>query len=154
MQTFLPYANFYESANCLDKKRCWKQVVETAQIIKILEEATDEIAWSKHPAIKMWVGHIDCLKMYFNTFLEVCIEKHGIKTKYNYYQFSEEQVENISEPWWLGKKKFHRAMRARLIDKFPEFYEPIFPEEDKGYNDGKYFWPDMETQTFKVIESK
>lgn len=28
MQTFLPFPDFLESAKALDKKRCWKQVVE------------------------------------------------------------------------------------------------------------------------------
>ena len=35
MQTFLPYPDFQRSAAVLDKKRCWKQVVETKQIINV-----------------------------------------------------------------------------------------------------------------------
>ena len=66
MQTFLPYENFLESAKVLDKKRCWKQVVEANQIIEA-------------------------------------------------------------------------------------FYLPKFPG-DKGFNNGKYFWPLMDgSNTFKII---
>jgi len=53
-------------------------------------------------------------------------------------------------PWWLGMEEFHRAMRARLIEKDRDFYLPKFPN-DEGYNDGKYWWPMMETKTFRTI---
>lgn len=41
MQTFLPYADFQKSANILDKKRCWKQVVETTQILNLLNHRSN-----------------------------------------------------------------------------------------------------------------
>ena len=67
----------------------------------------------------------------------------------NYNLFTIDESKLVS-PWWMGNENFHRAMRSRLIDKFPEFYEPKFPG-DKGFNDGKYLWPVMETKTFRVI---
>lgn len=146
MQTFLPYQNFLDSAESLDKKRCWKQVVETKQIINVLEGKST--AWQNHPAVKMWEGHTFWLRDYFNAFLKVCIEKHKINTKYDYFHQDLEPQDSL--PWWLGKKKFHRAMRARLIEKDETFYLPKFPE-DKLFNDGKYFWPVMETKTFRII---
>ncbi len=51
MQTFLPYESFDESTMVLDKKRCWKQVVEAAQIIDVLEGR--RTGWANHPAVKM-----------------------------------------------------------------------------------------------------
>lgn len=168
MQTFLPYPDFLKSAKVLDKKRCWKQVVEAKQIINILEkkqflldnenpdfakQALKTISWGNHPAVKMWEGHIDSLQYYFNCFLDVCLIKHKIKTSYlpfdpsMDYLLGNDENENI---WWMGNKNFHRAMRARLIEKDREFYLPLFPE-DEGFNNGKYFWPDMGTKTFKVI---
>ena len=47
-------------------------------------------------------------------------------------------------------ENFHRAMRARLIEKDRNFYLPLFPEDD-GFNNSKYFWPVMETKTFRII---
>jgi hypothetical protein len=157
MQTFLPYPNFNKSAEALDKKRCWKQVVETAQIINILEAIVNTppqglnktIAWRNHPAVQMWIGHTVVLKNYFNAFLEVCIEKHEINTKYTFMDDSD--IRDAEKPWWLGNEDFHRAMRARLIEKDEAFYLPLFPN-DKGFNNSKYFWPVMDdTKTFKII---
>ena len=149
MQTFLPYTNFVKSAEVLDKKRCWKQVVEASQIISVLEKGCTG-AYSNHPAVRMWKGHTDTLKSYFNVFLYVCIHKYSINTKYSF-------ISNINTfrathvfPWWLGNEDFHRAMRARLIEKDREFYLPLFPN-DEGYNDGKYWLPVMETKTFRII---
>lgn len=150
MQTFLPYADFMQSAKILDKRRCWKQVVEAKQIIDILEGKTT--AWQNHPAVKMWVGHTDALKEYFDAFLMVCVNQHKINTKYVALtqDYTQNDFDNIIYPWWLGNEDFHRAMRARLIEKDESFYLPLFPK-DKGFNNGKYFWPDMETKTFKTI---
>jgi hypothetical protein len=146
MQTFLPYADFIKSAKVLDKKRCWKQVVEAKQIIEILEGKSSK--WENHPAVKMWEGHTLALKMYFDEFLWQCIHIHGINTKYDYLTNNIEFV--ILKPWWLGNEDFHRAMRSRLIEKDREFYLSLFTN-DEGFNGGKYFWPVMETKTFRTI---
>ncbi|MFA5934936.1 MAG: MSMEG_6728 family protein [Candidatus Paceibacterota bacterium] len=146
MQTFLPYTDFTESAKVLDKKRCWKQVVEAHQIINCLESGLI-IGWKNHPAVKMWEGHTDVLKAYFNIFLYVCIHKYSINTKYSFISNMNTFTATHVLPWWLGNKNFHRAMRARLIEKDREFYLPLFPN-DEGYNDGKYWWPVMETKNF------
>lgn len=151
MQTFLPYKSFYKSAMALDKKRCWKQVVETSQIIDVLDGR--KTGWENHPAVKMWVGHTDSLKAYFNVFLKICKNKHGINTKYTFITDMNVFRAINDKPWWLGKIKFHKAMRARLIEKDKEFYLPKFPK-DNGFNSGLYFWPDMETKTFKIIKPK
>lgn len=164
MQTFLPYPDFLESAKVLDKKRCWKQVVETAQIISILSHLSecknDKVTWGHHPAVKMWEGHLPALKDYFNMFLFVCKTKHNINTKYEPIALQEGDLFGkiggsvldlqYFTPWWLGNEDFHRAMRARLIEKDRDFYLPLFPN-DEGFNNGRYFWPDMKTKTFKII---
>ena len=155
MQTFLPYEDFDKSAKVLDKKRCWKQVVEVAQIIDVLEGR--KTGWANHPAVKMWVGHTEALKYYFNCFLHVAVHEHGVNTKYEPFEIDgsilwDGQLEYMpgAWPWWLGKDKFHRAMRARLLEKDRDEYLIIF-SEDEGYNNGKYWWPVMETKTFRRI---
>lgn len=156
MQTFLPYPSFTQSAHVLDKKRGWKQVVETAQIINVLEGK--KTAWINHPAVKMWVGYENALKLYFNDFLYVTQYKHNINTKYKTFDLEIVQDEKHpwmfspkpEMPWWIGDVNFHRGMRARLIEKDRNFYLPLFPE-DEGFNDGKYFWPVMEDKTFRII---
>lgn len=148
MQTFLPFENLKESAMCLDKKRCWKQVVEARQIIDVLEGK--KVGWANHPAVKMWYNYEKYLKLYFDVFLEVCKTKHRINTKYISYGMYGRTFDASDVPWWFGKKKFHRSHRARLIEKDRDFYLPLFPN-DEGYNYGKYWWPDMKTKTFKTI---
>ena len=156
MQTFLPYSAFLKSAQVLDKKRCWKQVVEAKQILDCLERVHSSNvynnpmgkSWYNHPAVRMWEGHIIALKEYFNAFLWVSKYEHKINTKYTTLE-TYEGTEKY--PWWLGNENFHRAMRARLIEKDENFYYGLFID-DKGFNNGKYFWPVMDgSNTFKII---
>jgi len=146
VQTFLPYPDFKQSAQVLDKKRCWKQCVEAKQIFNVLEGNTQ--AWKNHPAVKMWVGYTELLKSYYNIFLHQSKEIHNVRTNMLYFDLDE--VNHLKFPWWLGNENFHRAMRGRLIEKDRNFYLPLFMD-DEGYNNGKYFWPVMENQTFRII---
>lgn len=143
MQTFLPYPNYIRSVQQLDMKRLGKQRIEAMQIVNILEGRTT--AWQNHPAIKMWVGYTNSLKYYTNCCIDEWV-KRGYKNTMIKYDVDHQNT----DPWWIGDKNFHRAMRARLIEKNENFYGPKFPR-DKGFNDGKYFWPVNETKTFRII---
>jgi hypothetical protein len=146
MQTFLPYSDFRQSVQALDNKRLGKQRVECFQIINILEGKNNSNAWVNHPAIKMWEGYTYALQYYYNC----CIDewkRRGFKNTMNKYSIRYK----YDNPWWVGYKDFHRAMRAKLIEKNEEFYLPIFGEIDKGFNNSKYLWPVNETNTFRMI---
>lgn len=157
MQTFLPYSDFHMSANVLDKKRQFKQVVEAKQILCILRADNLPLSWQEsksyikqpwvnHPAVKMWEHHTELLKQYYNIFLQVARNKHNIKTSMPVLE-----AEFVHErPWWLGVEDFHRAIRSRLIVKDFEFYSNLFPR-DNGFNDGKYLWPEAEKNKFRII---
>src|SRR3954466_3844611 len=54
MQTFLPVADFAESARLLDSPRLGKQRVETLQILRAIE--LPDYGWANHPAVLMWRG--------------------------------------------------------------------------------------------------
>ncbi len=166
MMTFLPYSDFKKCAEVLDKRRCWKQVVEASQIIDCLEGK--KVGWKNHPAVKMWVGYENLLKHYYNVFLYHSLKVHKINTQMwykdcpysygvrsqdfgDYFTINDFSSWERSKPFWMGQEPFHRAMRARLIEKDPEFYGPKFLDKDKGYNDSKYWWPVMEDQTFRII---
>lgn len=143
MQTFLPYSDFDKTASVLDYRRLGKQRCEAHQILKTIENKT---GWIRHPAVKMWFGYEEMLKLYFNTMV-----KHWVGRHYkNNYPLFEIDKSKLIVPWWLGNENFHRAMRSRLIEKNSDFYLSKFPE-DKGFNGGKYFWPVNETRTFKII---
>jgi hypothetical protein len=178
MQTFIPFPDFKKSAEVLDKKRCWKQVVEAKQIIACLE-GTSNVGWKNHSAVKMWVGYEDLLKHYYNVFLFNCLHEHKINTKLFYIDSKytttigsdknscgikdsvfltlEENKKFYNKenklPFWLYNENFHRSHRSRLIEKDRDYYLNKFPE-DENYNDGLYWWPNMENNTFKLIIPK
>lgn len=52
VQTFLPYPDFAQSAQCLDRQRLGKQRVEVLQLLKALKGESK--GWKNHPAAKMW----------------------------------------------------------------------------------------------------
>src|SRR3712207_6920370 len=54
MQTFLPVADFDESARLLDSPRLGKQRVETLQVLRALE--LPDYGWVSHPVVRMWRG--------------------------------------------------------------------------------------------------
>jgi len=147
MQTFLPWPDYEKSAKSLDYRRLGKQRVECKQIINILDGTTPEAKWRNHPAVKMWAGYLEALKEYANAMI-VEWKARGYNNTMELYTIDESANQ---KPWWFGNEDFHRAMRARLIEKLPEFYLEKYEEKDKGFNDSKYWWPVNETKTFRMI---
>jgi len=162
MQTFLPFENYEKSAACLDKRRCWKQVVETAQILDILlnrkvkppkynkDGSIRKRGHANHPAVLMWKGYENALKLYFNTFLEYCINVHHINTKY----IPEVIDGEVVYPWWHGKYEFHKSHQNRLYQKayWDESKELMTNLNREGIfeknidMEADYYWP-MESAT-------
>lgn len=144
MQTFLPYPDFKDSAECLDKKRCWKQVLETSQILKCLKltrEGSTTHGWRNHPAVLMWKNYESALVDYYNAFWEVSVNKW--KVKVNKLQ----KMEKISFPGclglpiWFGYDRIHSSHRGRLLAKDFEYYSQFgWKEKPISESDG-YFWP-------------
>ena len=137
MQTFLPYADFDKSAQCLDRQRLGKQRVETLQILKSLSLGG---GWSNHPAVKMWRGHERLLLEYG---LAVCREWRGRGYKDT---CAEKMIAMASEmgagwgnsvPRWLGNARFHQSHQSNLIRKNPDHYRPYFGDVP----DLDYVWP-------------
>src|SRR4051812_49490635 len=62
MQTFVPVADFEDSARLLDSPRLGKQRVETLQILRALE--LPDYGWASHPAVRMWRGRTPALAAY------------------------------------------------------------------------------------------
>src|SRR3712207_9150407 len=62
MQTFLPVADFEESARLLDSPRLGKQRVETLQVLRALE--LPDYGWASHPVAHMWRGRTSGLVAY------------------------------------------------------------------------------------------
>lgn len=156
MQTFLPYRSFWQSASVLDKKRCWKQVIEAKQILcNICEDIPENWKQShdyinktrkNHPAVKMWVGYEEELKYYYNIFLDRCLYFWGINTK---LKFLDRGIcDYMNNIWWLTED-FCKSHRAMLFQKNPEYYS-LFKEYD-GFNNNQYLWVNIENKTYYTI---
>jgi hypothetical protein len=133
MQTFLPYANLSKSLKSLDSKRLGKQRVEAHQILNILLERTKTKGWRNHPAVKMWKGHTNVLKLYFNKSVKLWISKG-----YRNNMKLETIKGKIIFPPWFGNKKFHASHRSNLLRKDKEFYSKFGWKEKDNLD---YVWP-------------
>ena len=133
MQTFLPFPNFYKSLNCLDYKRLGKQRPEAYIILKNITGNPDR--WINHPAVRMWMGYPDALKLYLNMSIKLWIERGYKNTmKFQNPDFSSK----IELPPWFGDDRFHRAHRQALLFKDYNYYKKIFPDDEPKI---QYFWP-------------
>lgn len=142
MQTFLPYKSFIETAKCLDNKRLGKQRSEAKTILNILEGKAKlnrygKVSWINHPAVKMWVGYEDCLKLYLNFIIEEW-ENRGFK---NNMDKEEIDILEVKCPQWLGNEKFHDSHKSKLLEKDIKFYNKYGWEVKIGL---PYLWPTKE----------
>jgi len=145
MQTFLPYKEFYLSAQCLDMKRLGKQRVEAYQILKSIFDP--EYGFRNHPAKKMWENYPLALEVYAKA---ICIEwvKRGYKdtmfNKINDFMFNlfEHGIlksgNSIIYPPWLGSEDFHLSHKSNLLRKNPDHYKKFWPDIDDNL---PYVWP-------------
>ena len=149
MQTFLPVADFDESARLLDSPRLGKQRVETLQVLRALE--LPDYGWASHPVVTMWRGRTAGLVGYGRAMVREW-RRRGFAdtTDAQIAEFApsaagRSQAELAAAgllPSWVGDEALHRSHRSNLIAKDPEFYRGRFtdlfgPEPD----DLPYVWP-------------
>lgn len=136
MQTFLPYPSFTKSAAALDRQRLGKQRVEVLQIVRALRG--ESRGWTNHPATHMWRNHVTALIDYG---LAICDEwtrrgyRDGVAAKLRDYRMSDLTCNGL--PPWLGDEAFHAAHRAKLVEKDPAHYAPLFGDLPPS----EYVWP-------------
>jgi hypothetical protein len=130
MQTFLPYADFDKSVHCLDRQRLGKQRVEAMQILNTLASGS---RWANHPAVLMWRGYENALRLYMNK----CIQE-WIRRGYNNTMQIVEVTEPVEMPPWFGNEEFHASHRSNLLRKDAEWYGQFgWGETDQL----PYVWP-------------
>lgn len=134
MQTFLPYSSFEETAAILDYRRLGKQRVEGWQIINIITQPDYAGSWVHHPAVKMWRGYENALKLYVNVMIAEWVRR-GYHNTLPYY---DREAEEIIFPWWLGDPAFHDSHKSNLLRKFPEYYRQFHWNVP---DDLPYVWP-------------
>ena len=149
MQTFLPVADFADSARLLDSPRLGKQRVETLQILRAIE--LPDYGWANHPAVLMWRGRTPALVAYGLAMARSWQERgFADSTAGQIGEFAPEIVglpqEELAEagllPSWLGDEALHRSHRSNLLAKDPAFYRPRFAERfGTEPDDLPYVWP-------------
>jgi len=140
MQTFLPYANFEDSARVLDYRRLGKQRVEAMQIYQILAGGKKESGWVNHPAVRMWNMQWITLAKYYNAIVKEWIGR-GFK---NNMPLLMELDEPFWEPLWLGDEEVHSSHRAVLLGKDYTWYSQFgWKEKPAVKTNGRwpYKWP-------------
>ena len=149
MQTFLPVADFAESARLLDSPRLGKQRVETLQILRALE--LPDYGWASHPVVLMWRGRTPALVAYGVAMARIWRERgFADSTEAQIGEFAP-QVVGVPQdelaaagllPSWLGDEALHRSHRSNLIAKEPDFYRSRFAERfGPEPDDLPYVWP-------------
>lgn len=148
MQTFLPHADFEQSAGVLDHKRLGKQRVEVIQILRALTRPG--YGWAHHPAVLMWRGYEEALGRYGLSCAEAWLElgfddtcaatiAADLRTIGVDLVRTQDELARVGAlPGWLGDEELHRSYRAALLRKDPGWYGPRFPGTSE---DLPFRWP-------------
>ena len=150
MQTFLPVADFDESARLLDSPRLGKQRVETLQVLRALE--LPDYGWVSHPVVRMWRGRTAALVVYGRAMVrEWRARGFADTTDTLIAEFAPELAEASQDdlaaagllPTWIGNEEIHRSHRSNLLAKDAGFYRAAFAERFPGEPDDlPYVWPE------------
>lgn len=141
MQTFLPYADYKQSAKVLDMKRLGKQRVEVLQLLNSIEAIDKGLpikGWKNHPCRKMWQNHKNALVEYG---LAICEEwkSRGYKdTCWEKIHSRWDYTKSNNAPSFVGNEEFHLSHKSMLKQKKPEHYNVIWPDVP---NNIEYIWP-------------
>lgn len=149
MQTFLPYADFAESARVLDMKRLGKQRVEVLQLLNSLYRV-DYKGWKNHPCREMWRDNPQALVHYG---LAICKEwvSRGYKdTCYDKINAYNSNSPTWGMPNWFGRDDIHLSHKSRLIQKSPDHYRPLWPDVPDNL---EYVWPVANPPISKSIKA-
>ncbi|MGY1751834.1 MSMEG_6728 family protein [Blastococcus sp. SYSU D01042] len=145
MQTFLPVADFTESARLLDNPRLGKQRVECLQVLRALE--LPDYGWANHPVVTMWRGRTAGLVVYSLAMVRVWRERGFADTTETLIsEFAPDAAAMTQQeaaaagllPSWVGDEELHLSHRSNLLAKDPEFYRSRFPGDP---DDLPYKWP-------------
>ena len=150
MQTFLPVADFADSARLLDSPRLGKQRVETLQILRAIE--LPDYGWANHPAVLMWRGRTPALVAYGLAMARVWQERgfadstatpdRGVRARTSSACRRTSWPRPVCCPSWLGDEELHRSHRSNLIAKDPAFYRRRFADRFGAEPDDlPYVWP-------------
>ena len=129
MQTFLPYENFADCAECLDYRRLGKQRVEAWQILQACEGLTK--AWSTVPITLAWKGYEAALARYGKAMCDEWMKRgfrDNMRIRFAGYVGTPTMPRVLEDPPWVSCEAIHRQYKEVLITKNREVYGEIWPE--------------------------
>jgi hypothetical protein len=159
VQTFLPSADFDETAQVLDNKRLHKQALEAWQILMVLTELDPQNnrrvpkGWVNHPAVKMWRDHEGVLYQYILSMVKEW-QRRGYKST-----IADKATNTITHyinrvfdahtdlPTWMIElsdlERVTATHRQALLAKNYEWYSQFGWPEDSGTptTEYEYYWP-------------
>ncbi|MEA3190611.1 MAG: hypothetical protein QOD77_1193 [Thermoplasmata archaeon] len=138
MQTFLPYPDFRQSAQVLDRQRLGKQRLEALHLLRILRGVHEPKGWRNHPALRMWRGHENALAEYGIAVCKEWIRRGYLDTRLPLFEALLDPAAARDRPAWLGDPAFHASHRSNLLRKDPLWYGRF------GWTEGPempYRWP-------------
>lgn len=140
MQVFVPYPEPFKVAQCLDKRRLRKQIIECKQIL----DAIDGVGkgWLNHPVTKMYKPYR--LWLYYYTQCLECYIRY-LKANDGRTQSSEliqfvlwsEKADKIRPPFLT--EEFCNQHKRRLYTKDPEHYKQF---AQYGTSDENWYFVD------------
>jgi len=147
MQTFLPSPNFWAALSSLDTRRLGQQRAEAYQIWRIVSGSDMKSPWKQHPAVRMWYGHDEVLKLYI---LVACrlFQQRGGKNELMAEHIWRDRLDIIDHarlaqqyPSWLSGtagRVFTGSHRAQLFRKDHKEYARFWPFMALHIG---YWWP-------------
>ena len=141
MQTFLPYEDYKQTAQCLDYRRLGKQRIECKQILNAL--SGNSKGWTHHPATLMWKRYECELCQYAISICKEWIARGYKDQQLTWFIKENENYYTIGPPAWLGSIDFHLSHRSNLLRKDFVFYNKY---NWNVPNDMEYVWPSEQSK--------
>lgn len=142
MQTFLPYADFSESAKVIDNVRLGNQCYR--ECVTLFRGS-----WPNHPASKMWRGYERALAKYGLALAQEMGKRHkpdgSLKWRpevvdrwVGFWRNEVDTLPDTGNPPWLGNEDFHRSHQSNLLRKDFDHYSKFFVDIPDNL---EYIWP-------------
>lgn len=110
------------------------------QTYTFTKNRVEKNGWKKHPALTMWKGYVEELKLYFN-----CIVNEWKRREYkNNLPLENVDTKNLRIPPFLQNEDFIKIQRQNLIRKnqkyYSEYWKDLEPTEGYlWYKDGQFY---------------
>ncbi len=160
IQMFINRCNWVDTIRkrylALNERLIYRKINENFKLVKydnsiikylnlLKEEKIISLGFSGHPAVKMWIGYTDSLKLYINSCISIWLDR---KFKNN---MEIEEIKNLKiiSPWWreynnspiilshfsslIKKDSYYTSNKNEIFDKFNNDY--------KEWLEYGYSWP-------------